>query len=72
MLFTKGRSMLIDLNDKVLWIQDSGKYVFGIGDTLQALEAGVVDRLICWENLDITRYRLRNGATGAEKVWYTT
>jgi peptide chain release factor subunit 1 len=47
--------------------QDSGKYVFGVQDTLQGLEMGAVETLICWENLDITRLRLKK-ADGVEKV----
>jgi len=42
--------------------QDTGKYCFGIEDTLKALELGAVETLIVWENLDITRYVLRNAA----------
>ena len=33
--------------------QDTGKYCFGVDDTLKALEMGAVETLICWENLDI-------------------
>jgi len=44
--------------------QDTGKYCFGIDDTLKALELGAVETLIVWENLDITRYTLRNAAGG--------
>merc|ERR1712137_1086170 len=40
--------------------QDTGKYCFGVRDTLQALELGAVETLIVWENLDINRYELRN------------
>ncbi|PIA46059.1 hypothetical protein AQUCO_01600379v1 [Aquilegia coerulea] len=43
--------------------QDTGKYVFGVDDTLKALEMGAVETLIVWENLDITRYVLKNTAT---------
>jgi len=49
--------------------QDSGKYCFGIEDTLKALELGAVETLIVWENLDITRYILRNAA-GEEVILY--
>ena len=35
--------------------QDTGKYCFGVVDTLKALECGAVEILICWENLDIVR-----------------
>lgn len=44
--------------------QDTGKYCFGIEDTLKGLEMGAVETLIVWENLDITRYLLRNAAGG--------
>lgn len=49
--------------------QDSGKYCFGIDDTLKALELGSVETLIVWENLDITRYVLRNGASEEVTVY---
>ncbi|KAG6861657.1 Eukaryotic peptide chain release factor subunit 1 [Termitomyces sp. Mi166 len=42
--------------------QDTSRYCFGIDDTLKALELGAVETLIVWENLDITRYSLRNAA----------
>ncbi|CBI18177.3 unnamed protein product, partial [Vitis vinifera] len=43
-----------DMNE--LPIRDTGKYVFGVDDTLKALEMGAVEILIMWENLDINRY----------------
>ncbi|KAI0093798.1 peptide chain release factor eRF aRF subunit 1 [Irpex rosettiformis] len=49
--------------------QDTGRYCFGIEDTLKALELGAVETLIVWENLDITRYVLRNAA-GDEIIVY--
>ena len=42
--------------------QDTGKYCFGVEDTLKALELGSVETLICWENLDIQRYVLKGSA----------
>lgn len=51
--------------------QDTGKYCFGVDDTLKCLELGAVETLIVWENLDITRYVLRNAA-GEEIVIYAT
>ncbi|KAD4386202.1 hypothetical protein E3N88_26371 [Mikania micrantha] len=44
--------------------QDTGKYVFGVEDTLKSLEMGVVEIIIVWENLDINRYVLKNSTTG--------
>ncbi|KZP32593.1 peptide chain release factor eRF/aRF subunit 1 [Athelia psychrophila] len=49
--------------------QDTGRYCFGIEDTLKALELGAVETLIVWENMDITRYTLRNAA-GEDIVVY--
>ncbi|KAG2319945.1 hypothetical protein Bca52824_013158 [Brassica carinata] len=44
--------------------QDTGKYVFGVEDTLKALEMGAIETLIVWENLDINRYELKNSTSG--------
>lgn len=46
--------------------QDTGRYCFGVDDTLRCLELGAVETLIVWENLDTTRYVLRNAA--AEEI----
>ncbi|XP_032238751.1 eukaryotic peptide chain release factor subunit 1 isoform X2 [Nematostella vectensis] len=48
--------------------QDTGKYCFGVADTLKALEMGAVDILIVWENLDIQRIVLRNHQTDEDTV----
>ncbi|KAJ3190009.1 Electron transfer flavoprotein alpha-subunit [Gaertneriomyces sp. JEL0708] len=52
--------------------QDTGKYCFGIDDTLKALDLGAVETLIVWEDLDITRYVLKNPQTGEEFVKHLT
>lgn len=52
--------------------QDTGKYCFGVEDTLRALEMGAVETLICWENLDIQRYSLKNHTTGDQKILHLT
>jgi peptide chain release factor subunit 1 len=50
--------------------QDTGKYCFGVDDTLKALEMGAVDILIVWENIDIQRFVLKNHATdGKSKLF---
>lgn len=54
--------------------QDTGKYCFGVEDTLKALEMGAVEILIVYENLDTMRYILRvHGAevNGAENGTHT-
>ncbi|GLJ27730.1 hypothetical protein SUGI_0544180 [Cryptomeria japonica] len=50
--------------------QDTGKYVFGIDDTLKALEMGAVETLIVWESLDINRYTVQNSVTGDTLIKY--
>eukprot|EP00092_Neocalanus_flemingeri_P029709 GFUD01032257.1.p1 GENE.GFUD01032257.1~~GFUD01032257.1.p1 ORF type:complete len:465 (+),score=109.95 GFUD01032257.1:83-1396(+) len=50
--------------------QDTGKYCFGVEDTLKAMEMGAVETLICWENLDIQRVSLKNHASGEEKTLF--
>lgn len=48
--------------------QDTGKYCFGVVDTLKALEMGAVETLIVWENLDITRFVLKNHVADQEVI----
>ncbi|KAK8267977.1 hypothetical protein V6Z11_D11G036900 [Gossypium hirsutum] len=62
-----GFNQAIELSAEILSneiSQDTGKYVFGVDDTLKALEMGAVEILIVWENLDINRYMLKNSVTG--------
>nr|CAC14170.1 polypeptide release factor eRF1a [Euplotes octocarinatus] len=48
--------------------QDTGMVVFGIEDTLNSLELGAVGTIICFENLEINRYEIRNPSTEEIKV----
>lgn len=50
--------------------KDSGKYVFGLKDTMEAIENGMVDILIIWENIDFVRLTLKDnkGETKIETV----
>jgi peptide chain release factor subunit 1 len=52
--------------------KDSKKYVFGLADTLKALENRAVEILLVWENLETRRYTLRNKETGEISVKYST
>lgn len=51
--------------------QDSGKYCFGIEDTMRALEMGAVETTIVWENLDTQRYVLMK-PNGDKEIVYLT
>ena len=46
--------------------QDTGKFCFGVDDSLKALEMGAMEILIVWENLDIMRYILKNHQSDEE------
>lgn len=48
--------------------RDTGKYCYGLRDTLTALEAGAVNQLMIWEDLPIERCIVSNGTI--EKVVY--
>merc|ERR1719487_3176240 len=48
--------------------QDSGRYCFGIDDTLKGLEMGAVETLLCWEELPTMRLVLQNPADQTEHV----
>lgn len=43
--------------------QDTGKFCFGVEDTMKALEMGAVETLIVWENLDVSRITLKERDT---------
>ena len=49
--------------------QDTGKFCFGVADTMSALEMSALDTIIVWEDLEILRYELRNAA-GKTSVVY--
>ncbi|KAJ3153153.1 Polypeptide release factor (eRF1) in translation termination [Geranomyces variabilis] len=44
--------------------QDTGKICYGVEDTLKALDLGAVETLIVWEDLEHSRYTLKNPSTG--------
>lgn len=48
--------------------QETGKFCYGVKDTMQALEMGAVKTLILWEELNIQRMKLVNKVTGDERI----
>lgn len=48
--------------------QDTGKFCFGVDDTMKALEMGAVQTLIIWENLDCQRIVLKNHGLEDDKI----
>jgi len=51
---------------------DTGKICFGYRDTVDALEAGAVEQLVVWENLDLTRFELRDNSTDTVSILFLT
>ncbi|KAK9467467.1 eukaryotic peptide chain release factor subunit 1 [Lipomyces arxii] len=47
--------------------QDTGKYCYGVEDTLKALDLGACEVVIVYENLDVVRYTLKS-STGDSVV----
>ena len=68
--FVQEKRLLSSFFDQIS--QDTGKFCFGIRDTLTCLEMGAVETLIVWENLEVTRYVLTNPSSGAEEIKYLT
>ena len=66
--FIQEKKLIMKYFDEIS--QDTGKFCFGVDDTLKGLEMGAVETLIVWENLDTMRYVLKNHATDEEKILY--
>mmetsp|Transcript_22536 Transcript_22536/g.53091 ORF Transcript_22536/g.53091 Transcript_22536/m.53091 type:complete len:431 (+) Transcript_22536:173-1465(+) len=64
--FIKEKELIAAYFDEIA--RDTGRYCFGIRDTLIALEMSAVETLIVYEDLDLLRYELKNGSTGETKV----
>ena len=49
---------------------DTGMIVFGVADTMKALESSAVKTVIVWEDIEITRFEVRNPIKDETKVHY--
>ena len=52
--------------------KDTGLYCFGINEIMYGLESGAVETLIVWEEIELTRYELRNISTNTTEIKYLT
>jgi len=68
--FIQEKKLITSFLDEVA--QDTGKYCFGIKDTITGLEMGAISTLIVWESLDLKRIHIKNPHTDAEQVLYLT
>jgi peptide chain release factor subunit 1 len=68
--FVKEKKLIGRYFDEIA--QDSGKYCFGVKDTLMCLEMGAVETLICYENLEVNRHVLINNQTQEQHILHLT
>jgi peptide chain release factor subunit 1 len=68
--FVQEKKLITSFLDEVA--QDTGKYCFGIKETIQGLDMGAIETLICWENLVLNRLEIRNPHTDITRVEYLT
>ena len=51
---------------------DTGMIVFGVNDTMKALEMSALEKILLYEDIDITRFEIKNPVKGDTKIWYLT
>lgn len=51
---------------------DTGRVIYGVEQTLKALELGAVETLIVWENLEMTRIVLQHPLTQSRRILHLT
>merc|ERR1712032_1202083 len=68
--FIKEKKLITKLLDEVS--QDTGKYCFGMKETMQGLDMGAVETLIVWEEFVYKRLQIKNPHTGTEEVVFVT
>lgn len=44
--------------------------VFGVNDTMKALEMSAIDKVLLFEDIEYMRYVIKNPVTGDSKIWY--
>jgi len=51
---------------------DTGMIVFGVADTMKALEMSALEKVLLYEEIEHTRYVIKNPVSGESKTWYLT
>jgi len=68
--FIREKKLITKFLDEVS--QDTGKYCFGMKETMQGLDMGAVETLIVWEEFVYKRLQIKNPHTGTEEVVFVT
>ncbi len=66
MKFVQEKRLISKFFDEIA--QDTGRYIFGVADTLSCLEMGAVETLMVYEALDVVRYTVMNSISGEAEV----
>jgi peptide chain release factor subunit 1 len=51
---------------------DTGMVVFGVNDTMKALEMSAIEKVLLYEDVPHIRYVIKNPVKGDTKTWYLT
>lgn len=51
---------------------DTGMIVFGVNDTMKALEMSAVEKVLLWDEIQVTRYEIKDPSGGSNRVLYLT
>ena len=49
---------------------DTGMIVFGVNDTMKALEMSAVEKILLWDEIQVTRYEIKDPSGGSNRVLY--
>ena len=51
---------------------DTGMIVFGVADTMKAVEMSAIDKVLLYEDIEYMRYVIKNPVSGETKTYYLT
>lgn len=46
--------------------------VFGVHDTMKAMEMSALEKILVYEEINVTRFEIKNPVKMTTKVWYLT
>jgi len=68
--FIKEKKLIGGFFDEIA--QDTGKYCFGIQDTMRALDMGAIETFIMYEDLPVNRIVVKQASDGVENTFFLT
>jgi peptide chain release factor subunit 1 len=66
--FMKQKALISDFFDHIAL--GDGMVIYGVQDTMKLIEAGAVGRIVCFEDLDYIRIKLKNSENGTISTVY--